>query len=61
MGRTIQSEIENRTIGNRKSEIGQSEIEQSQITFDVSNIPTGIYFIRITTADGVVVKKVIKK
>ena len=49
MGRAVvvaQSYIENRT---------------SQITFDLSNLPAGVYLIRITTAaGGVVTKKVIK-
>ncbi|MCL2041998.1 MAG: Ig-like domain-containing protein, partial [Bacteroidales bacterium] len=48
---SLQSEIGNRTIGNRTS----------QITFDLSNIPTGVYFIRITTENGVVVRKVVKE
>ena len=38
----------------------QAETGQSQITFDLSNVPVGIYFLRITTADGVIVRKVVK-
>ena len=33
---------------------------QSQITFDLSNVPTGVYFLRIKTESGVVVRKVVK-
>jgi len=39
----------------RKSEIGKSDIE-----IDISHLPVGIYFIRITTENGVVTKKVMK-
>ncbi|MCL2041233.1 MAG: M6 family metalloprotease domain-containing protein [Bacteroidales bacterium] len=49
MGRAVvvaQSHIENRT---------------SQIALDLSNLPAGVYFIRITTADGVVTRKVVKE
>jgi hypothetical protein len=28
---------------------------------DISNIPAGMYFVRITTENGVVVKKIIKQ
>jgi len=56
---SLQSEIGQSEIG--QSQIGQSEIGQSQITFDLSNVPTGIYFVRITTETGVVMRKVVKQ
>ncbi|MCL2042185.1 MAG: C25 family cysteine peptidase [Bacteroidales bacterium] len=34
---------------------------QSEITFDLSNVPAGVYFLRITTDEGVVVRKVVKE
>ncbi|MCL2041413.1 MAG: S8 family serine peptidase [Bacteroidales bacterium] len=37
------------------------EFRTSHITFDLSNVPTGIYFLRITTENGVIVRKVIKE
>ncbi|MCL2041236.1 MAG: T9SS type A sorting domain-containing protein [Bacteroidales bacterium] len=41
----------------------QSPIENrpSQITFDVSNLPAGVYFIRITTENGIVTREIVKK
>jgi hypothetical protein len=41
---------------NRKSEIGKSEIEMN-----ISHLNTGIYFVKINTDAGVVVKKVVKQ
>ncbi|MCL2042309.1 MAG: S8 family serine peptidase [Bacteroidales bacterium] len=47
MGRTVlQSHIGNRT---------------SHITFDLSNVPAGVYFLRVTTENGVIVRKVMKE
>ena len=43
-------------IANRKSDIGQSEIE-----INISHLPTGVYFLRIKTETGVVVRKVVKQ
>jgi hypothetical protein len=37
-----------------------SEIGQSEIVFDISHLPSGIYFLRITTENGVVMRKVVK-
>jgi len=33
----------------------------AEITFDLSNVPAGIYFIRIQTENSVVVRKVVKR
>ena len=62
MGRTAGATLAVAPNGTHQSEIGnrQSKIGQSQITFDLSNVPTGIYFVRITTETGVVVRKVVK-
>jgi hypothetical protein len=34
--------------------------QQHPTTLDISHLPTGIYFIRITTENDVVVRKIIK-
>jgi len=48
-----------REIG--QSEIGQSDIGQSDIEINISDLPSGIYFIRIETENGkIVTRKIIK-
>ena len=44
-----------------KSEIGQSEIRKSEIAINMAHLPAGIYFLRIQTENGVVVRKVVKQ
>ena len=39
----------------------QRDVEGSKTTFDLSNSPAGSYYIRVRTAHGTVVKKLIKK
>ena len=43
--------------------VAQSHIAHrtSHIALDLSNLPAGVYFIRITTENGIVTKKVVKK
>ncbi|MCL2041238.1 MAG: T9SS type A sorting domain-containing protein [Bacteroidales bacterium] len=43
--------------------VAQSQIANrtSHIALDLSNLPAGVYFIRITTENGIVTKKVVKK
>ncbi|MDR2971673.1 MAG: leucine-rich repeat protein [Bacteroidales bacterium] len=38
----------------------QSKIVQSEIEINISHLPTGIYFVRIQTENGVVTRKVVK-
>ena len=60
MGRTVVvASVETRHATSLQSEIGQSEIGNR--TFDLSKVPAGIYFLRITTEDDVVVRKVVKE
>ena len=33
--------------------------EKTETTFDLSNVPAGIYFVRITTENNVITKKII--
>jgi hypothetical protein len=47
-------------IGKRMP-IGQSEIGQSEIILNISHLPTGMYFLRITTDKRIITKKIIKK
>ena len=37
-----------------------SEIEKSEIKINISHLPAGIYFLRLTTEKGIVTKKVVK-
>ncbi|MCL2041409.1 MAG: C25 family cysteine peptidase [Bacteroidales bacterium] len=60
MGRIVAvAPVETRHATSLQSEIGQSEIGNR--TFDLSKVPAGIYFLRITTEDDVVVRKVVKE
>jgi hypothetical protein len=54
MGKCV-GNVETRLIASLQSEIGQSEI-----AFDISHLPAGIYFLRITTENNVVTRKVVK-
>jgi hypothetical protein len=36
-------------------------LQQPATTFDISNLPAGIYFIRITTDNGIITKKIVKQ
>ena len=54
----LTSEIQKSEIG--KSENRISEIETSEIQINITHLPAGIYFVKITTENGVFVKKVIK-
>jgi hypothetical protein len=45
----------------KKQKIGQSEIGQSEISINISHLPSGMYFVRITTENGVVTRKVMKQ
>ena len=47
-------------MGRQISIVGQSQIGQSQIVINVAHLPPGIYFLRIQTENGVVVRKVVK-
>ena len=44
-----------------KSEIGQSEIGTSEIKINIAHLPAGLYFVKISTETGEVVKKIIKQ
>ena len=58
MGRTVVvASVETRHATSLQSEIGN---RPSQITFDLSNVPPGIYFMKIQTENGVITKKIIK-
>ena len=63
LGRQIsvvgQSEIGQSNVG--QSNVGQSEIGQSEIAMNISDLPSGIYFIRIQTENSVVTRKVVKQ
>ena len=61
LGRTVA--VETGRAPSLQSQIGQSHIanRQSQITFDLSNVPAGIYFIRIQTENSVITRKVVKQ
>jgi len=48
-------------MGRQISVVGQSEIGQSEIIMNIADLPTGIYFIRIQTENGVVTRKVVKQ
>jgi PKD repeat protein len=39
----------------------QSEIGQSEIAFNISHLPAGIYFLRIQTENNVITKKIVKQ
>ncbi|MCL2042179.1 MAG: cadherin-like beta sandwich domain-containing protein [Bacteroidales bacterium] len=56
MGRAVH--VETRHATSLQSEIGN---RKSEITFDLSNVPAGIYFIRIQTETGIVTRKVVKQ
>jgi len=48
-------------MGRQISIVGQSEIGQSETTINIAHLPTGVYFLKIQTENGVVVRKVVKK
>ena len=45
----------------QKAESLMSEIGQSEIVINLSHLPAGLYFVKITTTAGVVIKKVVKE
>ena len=45
----------------RQIPIGQSEIGQSEIRINISHLPSGAYFLKMQTASGELVQKVIKE
>jgi len=51
-------QLQKSEIVNRKSEIVN---RKSEIVMDISHLPSGMYFVKILTASGEVVKKVIKQ
>ena len=63
MGRTVGATLAVAPDGTHQPQTANrtSEIGQSEITFDLSNVPPGIYFIRIKTEEGVVTRKVVKE
>lgn len=46
---------------NVSRQVFSSKVDGNKFTFDLSNHPTGSYYIRVRTAHGTVVKKLIKK
>jgi len=56
MGRAVL--VETRHATSLQSHIAH---RTSQITFDLSNVPAGIYFVRIQTENGMVTRKVVKE
>ncbi|MCL2042208.1 MAG: T9SS type A sorting domain-containing protein, partial [Bacteroidales bacterium] len=50
-------------LGRKVMTVTESQIAHrtSQTTFDLSNVPTGIYFVRIQTENDVVIRKVVKE
>ena len=62
MGRTVMvaaaAAVETHGRASLQSQIAN---HTSHITFDLSNVPSGIYFLKIQTADGVVTRKVVKQ
>jgi len=59
MGRSVAiAPVETRHATSLQSEIAN---HQSQITFDLSNLPPGVYFVRIQTETGVVTRKVVRE
>jgi len=50
-------------LGRKVMTVTESQIanRKSQITFDISNVPAGVYFVRIQTENGVVTRKVVKE
>jgi len=40
--------------------LSYQKAEEQNIVLDISNFPKGVYFVKITTEQGVVTKKVIK-
>ena len=53
-------DVMGRTVGANLA-VAPDGTHQSQIAMDISHLPTGIYFLRIQTETGVVVRKVIKQ
>ena len=41
--------------------IDRRTVESGSSTLDLSNLPTGIYYLRVKTANGTVIKKIIKQ
>ena len=52
-------DVMGRTVGAPLA-VAPNGTHQSQITFDLSNVPSGIYFVKIQTETGVITKKIIK-
>ena len=62
MGRMVMTvAVETRHATSLQPQIGQSDIGQSEIGINISHLPADVYFIRITTDDGVVTRKVVKE
>ena len=62
MGRVVH--VGTQCIASLQSEIGQFDrltALQSEIEINISHLPAGVYFLRITTENGVVTRKVVKE
>jgi len=44
----------------QKAESRKGEKEKGEITIDITNLPTGIYFIKIVTDENIITKKILK-
>ena len=55
MGRIVAVETHGRTSLHETLNV------KPETTFDLSSVPTGIYFIRVTTDNGTVTRKIVKQ
>ena len=60
-GRKTISDIRLSDIRYSTSEVGKSEIGKSEIEINISHLSSGIYFIRVQTENGTIMRKVVKQ